>query len=291
TKGILKKNLTIAVLIAICLIDMWSVNKRYLNSENFVPKKKIENPFPKSPADEAILQDKDPNYRVYNLTRDPFNDATTSYYHKSIGGYHPAKLRNYQDLIEHQISKNNMAVINMLNTKYLIVPGEGGQPQAQLNPGALGNAWFVNNIQWVNNANEEMSALDHFNPSETAVIDKRFEKYVTDAAQIRKDSADQVKLTHFAPNALTYSVNNPEGKGFIVFSETFYDGWKATIDGKELPIVRVDYVLRGLEVPQGNYEIKFVFEPTSITVTETIAYVSMTILIIILLFVGYKEFK
>lgn len=291
TKDILKKNITVAILITICLLDMWSVNKRYLNSENFVPKTRTDNPFPKSPADEAILQDKDPNYRVYNLTRDPFNDATTSYYHKSIGGYHPAKLRNYQDLIEHQISKNNMSVINMLNTKYLIVPGENGQPQAQLNPGALGNAWFVNKIEWVNNANEEMSAMDHFDPSATAIIDKRFEKSIPNAAQIRKDSTDQVKLTHFAPNALTYSVRNPDGIGFIVFSEIFYDGWKATIDGKEAPIVRVDYVLRGLEVPQGDHEIKFVFEPTSITVTETIAYISLCILIILLLFVGYKEFK
>ncbi|MGL5788088.1 MAG: YfhO family protein [Bacteroidales bacterium] len=290
-KNILKSNVTIGILIVICLIDMWSVNKRYLNSENFVPKKRTENPFPKSPADEAILQDKDPNYRVFNLTRDPFNDATTSYYHKSIGGYHPAKLRNYQDLIEHQLSKNNMSIINMLNTKYFIVQGENGQPEAQLNPGAMGNAWFVNQIKWVNNANEEMSEMDHFNPAETAIIDKRYEKLVPNSGQIRKDSTDHVKLISFAPNALTYSVKNTGGKGFIVFSEVYYDGWKATIDGKEVPIIRTDYILRGLEVPEGEYEIKFDFHPTSITVTETIAYVSLSILIIILLFVGYKEFK
>ncbi|MGL5317637.1 MAG: YfhO family protein [Bacteroidales bacterium] len=290
-KGILKNNLTVGLLIALCLLDMWSVNKRYLNSENFVPKKRTENPFPKSEADEAILQDKDPNFRVYNLTRDPFNDATTSYYHKSIGGYHPAKLRNYQDLIEHQISKNNMSVINMLNTKYLIVPGENGQPQAQLNPEALGNAWFVNEIDWVKNANEEMDALNSFDPLKTAVVDSRYSSSIPEAGKISKNADDQVKLTHFAPNALTYSVRKTGGKGFIVFSETFYDGWKATIDGKELPIARVNYVLRGVEVPEGNYEIRFVFDPQSIKVTETVAYASLALLTLLLLFVGYKEVK
>lgn len=290
-KGVLKEKVLITLLIILCLGDMWSVNKRYLNSENFVTKNKTVNPFPKSPADEAILADTDPNYRVYNVTRDPFNDAYTSYYHKSIGGYHAAKLRRYQDLIEHQISKNNMPVLNMLNAKYFIVPGENGQPQAQQNPEAMGNAWFVSAIEWVDNANEEMSAMDNFNPALTAIVDKRFANAIPDASTLQSDSLNQIKLATFAPNVLTYTANVAKGPALAVFSEIYYDGWRAYVDGKEVPIARVDYVLRAIEIPQGKHEIKFEFKPTSIAMTETIAYVSIAMLVIGLLFIGYKQFK
>lgn len=291
-KGILKREFMIIALILLTLIDMWSVNKRYLNSENFVEKRRTENPFPKSAADEIILKDKDPNFRVFNLTRNPFNDAFTSYYHKSIGGYHAAKLQRYQDLIEHQISKQNPAVINMLNTKYLIVKGQNGEPAVHLNSEALGNAWFVSNIIWVDNANQEMDQLTNIDPRHSAVIDRRFETMLSNTkGGASNDSTDYIKLTSFAPNELKYSVHKGSGQGVAIFSEVWYDGWRATIDGKEVPIARANYILRAIEIPEGNHEVVFTFKPKSIETTERIAYSCIVILISALLALIYKQYS
>ncbi|MCU6768951.1 YfhO family protein [Barnesiella propionica] len=279
-----KKIKTTAFIILTGLIilgDMYMVNKRYLNSEDFVSKTKLSNPFPMSPADQMILQDKDPNYRVLNLSTNTFNDAATSYYHKSVGGYHAAKLRRYQDLIDRQLSKQNMAVINMLNTRYVIVPTEDRKSvTAMLNPDALGNAWLVSDIKWVDSPDAEMNALDNFNPRITAVIDKRFKELVKTPLAIPA-AGDTIYETSYKPNALRYKVKTSQD-AFAVFSEIYFPwGWNATIDGKEVKEARVNYVLRGLSIPAGEHEIVFRFDPKSLHITTNIAYAALVLLLIL----------
>lgn len=273
----------VIAVIVLCIGDMWFVDKRYLNSEHFIKlqeTKDFASFYPKSPADETILQDKDLYYRVYNSATSTFNDGATPFYHKCIGGYHAAKLGRYQELIEHQISKGNMQVLNMLNTKYFIEPDESGAPQAYLNDGALGNGWFVDEIKWVNSANEEMEALTDFDPTTTAVIDKRFAS-VFDGVNAVADSTATLKLTSYHPEELHYAVSSQRG-GVAVFSEIFYPhGWTATIDGKETPIARADYVLRALYIPAGEHEVVMAFRPTSIRITETIAWCGMGLFVVI----------
>ncbi len=245
----LKKGWVIGLLSVLILIDMWAVNKRYLNNENFVSKSKSEKPFQKSRADELILKDSDPNFRVLNLTVDPFADASTSYFHKSIGGYHGAKLRRYQELYDHHMKgKLNMDVLNMLNTKYIIQADDKKQPSVYPNMKALGNAWFVTEIKMVKNANEEIDALTDFNPETTAVIDDRFSKYI-DGFTPSFDSTALIKLIKYAPNNLQYQVNTNKDQ-LAVFSEIYYDkGWNAYVDGTLTPHFRVNYVLRGMVIP------------------------------------------
>lgn len=292
----LNSQLFVIGLIVLCLGDMWTVDKRYLNSEHFIPKRSSQDLsafYPQSPADRAILQDKDPHYRVYNLTTNTFNDGATSFYHKAIGGYHAAKLGRYQELIEHQISQGNEQVLNMLNAKYYIVPGENRQPQAVLNPDALGNGWFVDEIQWVQNANEEMSALDHFDPAQTAVVDRRFAA-LFDGKAISSDTTAQVRLTSYHPEELCYTVTSQKG-GIVVFSEIYYPhGWKATVDGIETPIARADYVLRAIYVPAGEHRVVMSFKPASIAITETIAWCGFglfALLLLLNLFAVYRKKK
>lgn len=275
----IKKYTYIVAIGALILCDLYLVDKRYLNSESFVPKRQLTNPFPMTEADKEILQDKDPNFRVFNLSvQNPFGDAVTSYYHKSIGGYHAAKLRRYQDLIEHQLSKGNPAVLNMLNTKYFIVSGEDGKAQAQYNAQALGNAWFVSDIQWVGSAEEEMKALDLFNPLDTAVIDTRFKTTLGDIPALAKTPGDTIRLTSYKPNELTYTANSVNG-GLAVFSEIYYPkGWKVTIDGKPVKEIRADYVLRALYIPGGTHDIVFRFDPDSVKISERIAFIALALI-------------
>lgn len=285
-KDKIKSGIAVALIAILCLVDMGGVNKRYLNSDKFMSKREVANPFPKSPADEMILQDTDPNYRVFNTTVDPFNDATTSYYHKSVGGYHAAKLRRYQDVIDHYLSKGNMPVLNMLNTKYFIVGNQqaqqqGAQPQimAQRNPDAMGNAWFVSKIDWANNADEELDALGKINLRKEAVADKRFESVLkADVAPL--DSTSTIKLTSYAPNELKYHAS-AKATGIAVFSEIYYpQGWEATVDGKPVEIGRVNYILRALALPAGEHEIVFSYRPKSIVITESIAYGGIAVLLL-----------
>ncbi|MDO5572230.1 MAG: YfhO family protein [Bacteroidales bacterium] len=274
------RNLVIFVTV-LTLFDLWQVDKRYLNNSKFVPKKETSKMFAMTEADKMILQDKDPNYRVFNLTTDPFNDANTSYYHKSIGGYHAAKLQRYQDIIDYHLSKNiNMNVVDMLNTKYLIVNGENNKPIAQFNPDALGNVWFVDSIDWANNANQEINALNDFNPRTTAIIDVRFKKDLSSLNIVSSDSLSKIKLESYSPNKLVYKSNSKED-ALAVFSEIYYpDGWKATIDGIDAPIVRANYILRALAVPKGDHTIEFTFKPASIDLTNTISFISFGIIIL-----------
>ena len=224
-----------------------------------------------------------------NLTVDPFADASTSYYHKSIGGYHGAKLRRYQELYDHQIKgKFNMAVLNMLNTKYIIQPDENKQPAVSPNMQALGNAWFVQEIKWVKNADEELDALSDFNPAKTAVIDERFETDLKGYTSI-KDTAALIRLIEYAPNDLKYQVNTHKDQ-LAVFSEIYYPkGWNAYVDGELKTHFRVNYVLRGMVVPAGKHLVEFKFEPKAYNIGEKISFASS--LLVILLVLGYIGFE
>ena len=263
--------------------DVWAVDKRYLNDEDFVPKRKMSAEIQPTQADEMILMDKDPNYRVLNITANTFNDASTSYFHKSIGGYHGAKLRRYQELIENQISKNNVKVFNMLNTRYFIVPGEKGEQTVQRNVAALGNAWFVEGCKLVENADSEMTALSTFEPAKTAIIDKRFSEQIKGLVE-GKDTTSSISLTSYKPNDLVYA-SKADRQQLAVFSEIYYDkGWNAYVDGKLTPYVRANYVLRAMLVPSGNHTIEFKFEPKSFYTGDKISLFSS--IIILLIFIG-----
>ena len=288
----IKKPVFYSALILLILVDMWTVNRRYLNSESFVRKSIDAVPFQPTVADQIIMKDNDPDFRVYNqAVGNPFADASTSYFHKSLGGYHGAKLRRYQELIDHHLSKGNMSVFNMLNTKYFIAPDEkGGQPQVQINMQALGNAWFVNNAHMVNNADEEINALTDFVPTETAVYDKRFEDQVKGHI-ISKDSLATITLTEYKPNHLTYTSETGKEQ-LAVFSEIYYaKGWNAYIDGKVSPYFRANYVLRAMIVPAGKHTIEFRFEPKVYFTGEKIAFASSMLLVLLAIgSVGFMVF-
>ncbi|MCQ2958951.1 MAG: YfhO family protein [Bacteroidales bacterium] len=273
--GKMKQNVAIVLLAAVVVVDMYPVNKRYLNAEDF--KKPTKLLFQPTRADKMILKDSDPNFRVMNLTVSPFNDASTSYFHKSIGGYHGAKLKRYQELIDSCLARQNWDVYNMLNTKYFIVNGKDNYPIAQPNPEALGNAWFVKNIHKVPNADAEIVALKDFNPSVEAFVDQRFE--ISDT-EYSVDSAATIKLESYSPIELTYTSTNSQ-KGAAIFSEIYYaKGWNAYIDGEPTPHFRANYVLRGLEIPAGTHTISFKFEPTLFQKTDQVSLVFSILLLI-----------
>ncbi len=285
TKGWLKWGYMVAILGVLVMADMWPVNKRYLNDEHFVTKKDNKAAFQMYPYEKQILQDKDPHFRVMNLTTNTFNDARTSYYLKSIGGYSAAKLRRYQDLIDQHISKMNMGVIGMLNAKYFIVPDQKtGQAIVQRNPYAMGNAWFVDTLQVVDTPNEESDALNHIDLHTTAVLDKEFASYVSNFTP-GADSTATVRLTKYTPRYLDYEYTT--GKpGTIVFSEIYYPyGWKATIDGEPADIYRVNYMLRAINVPAGKHTIHMEFAPDSAKRGDTIALICIGIMYATILFV------
>ena len=298
--GRLKAKATLALVAVLCLIDLWSVDKRYLCDEMYVEKQDVahSNLFQPSVADKVILSDKSLDYRVLNLASNTFNENETSYFHKSIGGYNAAKLRRYQEMIEEhiapemkvlyeeiaaaggdmtQVNDSVFSVINMLNTRWFILPGADGQTLPLQNPYAYGNAWFVSEVQEAANANEEIAALHHIDPRRTAVVDKRFMSAVGQAQPV--DSACTVKMTSYDANRLTYEVNSPEG-GVVVFSEIYYPGWQAFIDGEEVEVGRADYILRALQVPAGKHEVLMTFDPVSLHTTETIAYIALTLLLL-----------
>ncbi|MDE6347242.1 MAG: YfhO family protein [Bacteroides sp.] len=300
--GKLRSSLTVAGIALLCLGDMWSVNKRYLNDAQFVPNSIRTQTFTKTQADELILQDTDADYRVLNLATNTFNESNTSYWHKSVGGYHPAKLRRYQEMIERHIAPemqtayraiaiaggemdsvdgNGFRVLNMLNTKYFILPaGQQGQTVPVLNPYAYGNAWFVDKVEYVNNANEEIDALSNLLPTETAVVDARFKEVLKGVTELPKDSLATIRLTSYAPDRLTYETENAQD-GIAVFSEIYYpDGWHVTIDGQPAELARADYILRTLYIPAGRHTVEMRFDPTSLHVTEGIAYGALALLMI-----------
>jgi len=291
------KAIFLLVLGVMILADLYPVNKRYLNDDNYVRKSKMEVPFQKTAADNYILKDTDPDFRVLDVTKNVFNDASTSYFHKSIGGYHGAKLQRYQDLIDYHLNKeidqvrnvfknqsagmidkvlSQQQVLNMLNTKYVIY-----NPAANplLNRFAYGNAWFVNSVKWVENADEEIDALDENDLKTTAIIDKRFKDKV-EKEHFSVGSSDVIKLTSYAPNHLVYDFKSTNDQ-MVVFSEVYYDdGWTAYVDGEEFPIVRANYILRAMMVPAGNHKIEFKYNPKEWVIGEKIAIISTLILML-----------
>ncbi|GGH73854.1 hypothetical protein HNQ91_003742 [Filimonas zeae] len=263
--GFVERKINATVLLAgvgiVLMIDLLVMDSKYLNDKSYTVKEHYEEEnFPMSAADKAILQDKDPNYRVYNMVKgDPFQDANTSYFHKSIGGYHPAKLGIYDDLITYQLSgKMNLPVLNMLNTKYIIQPGADNNPTPTQNPGALGNAWFVKGVHWVNGPAEEMTALDNFDPKDTAVLDNKYKSLID--GKFTADSAAVIRQTKFDNDAVSYECNSAAPQ-LAVFSEIYYKDWYAYIDGKQADVLKANYVLRALVVPAGKHTIEFKFEP------------------------------
>ena len=286
----LKKEYAYIALIVFLLADMYTVNKRYVNNDSFTSKSRVANPYEPTSADNQILRDKDPDFRVLNLTLDPLRDASTSYYHKSLGGYHGAKLRRYQELYDNHISKNNLAVLNMLNTRYVIVPDQNRNPVAQYNPQAMGNAWFVNAYQLVDNADAELKALTGFKPDSLAIIDKQFSSLIG-SEKPAKDTLDYIRLDTYAPNALSYSYR-AKNTALAIFSEIYYPkGWNAYVDGTLTPHFRADYVLRSMILPAGNHKVIFKFEPKVYSIGETVSLISSIVLIVLILVLAFVEIR
>ena len=300
----------VAGLTVLCLVDMWQVNKRYLNDDMFVSASVREEPIQKSATVDHILQDKTLDFRVLNLATSTFNENETSFYLKSIGGYHAAKLRRYQELIDahiepemHQLfgavadaggdmtlvnGDSIYPVLNMLNTKYFILPLQGGQTVPVENPYTYGNAWFVDKVNYVDNANEELDLTGRLALRHEAVADKKFRDVLGDA--VVQDTLSVVNIKAYEPNQLTYEVNSDKG-GVVVFSEIYYPGWTATVDGQEQELGRVDYVLRALQVKPGRHEVVLSFFPKSIDRTETVAYAAYAILLLVILLLGWNALR
>ena len=304
----LKQVTLIASLALLCLIDMWTVNKRYLYDEQFVEKQVQTQGFQQTETDKMILSDTDLDYRVLNLASNTFNENNTAYWHKSVGGYHAAKLRRYQEMIEEHISgemnslfkgvsetegdmeqldATEFPVLNMLNTKYFIFPLQGGKTIPLPNPHAMGNAWFVNEIAYVNNANEEIEAIHELNPAETAVVDKRFAEILKPMVS---DSTATIQLVAYEPNYLKYEVDSKNG-GTVVFSEIYYPGWRSSVDGQEVAHGRANYILRAMNVPAGKHVVEFSFDPVSLHVTENIAFIALGLLVLAAVVVVFLKVK
>ena len=295
---------------ALCLIDLWQVDKRYLNDEMFVPKSERDTPQQATATDLQILKDKSLSYRVLNFASGAFNENNTSYFHKSIGGYHPAKLRRYQEMIDKYIApemqtamqaiankggvmsevdgRKLFPILNMLNAKYFIVPLQGNATTSIQNPYAQGNGWFVDKLTYVADANAEYAGVGKIDVSHEAVADKKFEPILGQTQT--NDSTARVVLTKYEPNNMTYTVSSTKG-GVVVFSEVYYPGWTATIDGQPAELGRVNYILRALNVKAGKHEVVLDFHPTSISTTETIAYAALIVLLLAICVAIYSEKK
>ena len=295
---------------ALCLIDLWQVDKRYLNDEMFVPKSERDTPQQATATDLQILKDKSLSYRVLNFASGAFNENNTSYFHKSIGGYHPAKLRRYQEMIDKYIApemqtamqaiankggvmsevdgRKLFPILNMLNAKYFIVPLQGNATTSIQNPYAQGNGWFVDKLTYVADANAEYAGVGKIDVSHEAVADKKFEPILGQTQT--NDSTARVVLTKYEPNNMTYTMSSTKG-GVVVFSEVYYPGWTATIDGQPAELGRVNYILRALNVKAGKHEVVLDFHPTSISTTETIAYAALIVLLLAICVAIYSEKK
>ena len=279
-KGKVKPVIVIVGLTLLILFDLISVNKKYVNADDFKSARKIKKPFTKSGADKFILQDKS-HYRVANFAVDLMNDGGTSYFHNSIGGYHAAKLGRYQELFDFQIAKNNIQVFNMLNTKYFIIPDDQGKPKAQQNAEANGNVWFVDKLIPVKNANEEIKALDSLNTKKEAVILENDYKKIDTQFSMQQDTTATIALSDYKVTSLNYKSITTSVQ-FAVFSEIFYkEGWNAYLDGELVPHYRVNYVLRGMKIPVGIHNIEFKFEPKVIEKGKTVSLISYVLLFFI----------
>lgn len=273
------RGVAVALLAAVMLLDLVPVDRRFLSDENFVSPRRTQ--VTPSAADRAIMQDTEPGYRVLNLTVSPFNDATTSYFHRSVGGYHGAKLARYQDLIDRYLNDLNPAVLDMLNTRYLIVPGEDGQPRAQRRTSAFGAAWFVDSLAGAASAQEEIDLLEKANLRTTAVVDDRLAEKIEPQAPTPETLASaRIGLTEYRPNYLRYEYSAPE-KAVAVFSEIYYDkGWTAYVDGKETPYFRADYVLRAMELPAGKHVVEWRFRAPGWNTVEAVTGICSALILL-----------
>jgi len=277
----IKPALFTLILGVLIVADMWPVNRRYFNEDHFVTNKENDSYFQKYAYEEEILKDADIHFRVLNLTTNTFNESRTSYYLKSIGGYHAAKLRRYQDLIDEHLTQMNMKVINMLNTKYIIVE-QDGSPVPMLNKEHLGNAWFVDEIILAETPNQESDALRVIDPATVAVTDSKFADFVTEPTTLTDPSAS-IELTSYAPDVLTYTSNCAYDK-IAVFSEIYYPyGWKAYIDGTPVDHFRVNYLLRALNIPAGKHDIRFEFRPDSVMKGYKVSFAFIGVMYLILI--------
>lgn len=286
-----QSTIVIAALGLITLFDLWSVGKRYLNADSFVSPRNNQARFTPNAADQEILKDQDPNFRVMDLAESTFQSSRASYLHKSLGGYHAAKLQRYNDIIERHLSQGNQAVVDMLNTKYFIIGDQRGQapPQARPNPGALGNAWFVNEVKVVNSPNEEIDGLNGFNPRQTAIVLNEFQDYVTG---LNLSPSGTIQLTDYKPNHLTYQ-SNTDSEQLAVFSEIWYNkGWHAYIDGEKVDHIRANYVLRAMKVPAGSHKIEFKFDPQSYKLGVMASAVCSSLILLALVgYIGYNGYQ
>ena len=285
----IKKNIVVIGVLVLVLLDLVVVDQRYVNNDDFISKSRLENPFELSPMQGEILKDEG-HYRVLNFMVDPLNDGSTSFYHNSIGGYHAAKPRRFQELYEFQIARNNMEVLNMLNTKYFIFPGENNVENVQLNEDANGNAWFVHDIEFVETANEEIRALDSLSTKEKVVLTRNYEELIKNM-RFEQDSMASIVLSSYKANEMTYKTASQTDQ-LAVFSEIYYkDGWNAYLDGEEIPYMRANYVLRAAVIPAGNHELIFKFEPKVIQTGRNISLISYGLLLLIPLGWYFKERK
>ncbi len=306
----LKSQYMIAGIVVLCLADMWQVNKRYLNDEMFVERSVRETPVTANAAVTQVMNDKSLYYRVLNLASNTFNENETSYHLKSVGGYHPAKLRRYQEMVERYISPEMQAlfgavadaqgdmtkvdgdsifpVLSMVNTKYLIFPLQSGQAAPLLNPYAFGNGWFVDRVEYVDDANREIAAVGDIDLRRVAVADTKFKEAIGES--VAQDSTGTVTLTSYDANRLTYDISSSRG-GVVVFSDIYYPGWTATVDGVEVPVGRVNYILRAINVKPGAHKVELSFFPKTVDTTETIAYAGYVLLVIIVVLLVLMEYR
>ncbi len=288
----LNTQLAFGLLAFAVLIDMWQVDRKYLNNKNFESKSTLANYFQPRDVDTFISSDKDPNFRVYDQSINTFNDASTSNFHKTVGGYHAAKLKRYDELIQHQFSKSvNQDVLDMLNTRYFITQDpQNGSYKMNRNATALGNAWIVKGVQFVKNADEEMKAISSFDPKQEAIIDEQYKKLL-DTTRLGADPTAFIKMEKYHPDHVEYSYSAPRDV-IAVFSEVYYDkGWNMYIDNEQKPYFRADYVLRAAQLPAGNHKVEFKFEPKSYYTGEKISLAGTILLVLCLGFAGYTETK
>ncbi|MBV6653439.1 MAG: YfhO family protein, partial [Mameliella sp.] len=286
----IKLNIFLLGLGVLITFDMWTVGRRYIDDDLFVTERQYFAELAPRPVDEQILQDPDPNYRVYDATISTFQNSKASLHHKAIGGYHAAKLQRAQDVIDRHLTQGNQKVLDMLNTKYFIL-GQPGQEQVQQNPNALGNALLITNIQTVSTANEEIDALSNFEPASTAIIHQEYNDYV---AGLTPSGSGSVKLTEYAPNKITYQAA-VQGDQLAVFSEAWYGpdkGWQAYVDGTPVDHIRVNYMLRGLKIPSGDHEIVFEFAPASFDRGVLVSRIFSSIILLGLIgYIGYSGYQ
>lgn len=309
-KGKIKATWMVGAITLLCLVDMWSINKRYLSDKDFENQVKRMEGVQKTQTDEMILKDNTLDYRVLNFASNTFNENNTSYWHKSIGGYHAAKLRRYQEMIDYHISPemqylikaipqtqgdmtkiqpDSFPVLNMLNTRYFIFPVQNGTFPIH-NPYAFGNAWFVKDVRYVQNANEEIEGLYKISPRITALVNQQYKSALGETTSTQADTSATIKLIAYQPNELKYSTTSKTDQ-VAVFAEIYYKQWQAFIDGKEVPVACANYILRALKVPAGNHTIEFKFDPQSIHTTETVAYIGLALLLMAALILIYQSWK